>query len=120
MAHRYGRICGVGLDAILEQLGLVRQMNKTNWQFRKRAFPILREHLGNDHDTLAMEFLLLLPQGEWSEPGMTRFMMLRMSNPSKEHLEKFAREFSVDPLEFRRMHPAKTDWIANEIIASGA
>ncbi|MDP3785063.1 MAG: hypothetical protein Q8R12_03235 [bacterium] len=120
MAHQYGRICGMGFDTILEQLGLVRQTNETNWQFRKRAFPTLWEHLGNEHDTLAMEFLLLLPQGEWSEPDITRFMMLSMSNPSKKDLEKFARGFSIDPLEFRKARPAKTDWIANEIIAATA
>ena len=49
-----------------------------------------------------MEFLLLLPQGEWSELDMTRFMMLRMGNPSKKDLEKFAKGFSMDPLEFRK------------------
>jgi len=119
MAHQYGRICGIGFDAILERLGLVRQANETNWQFRNRAFPILWEHLGDEHDTLAMEFLLLLPQGEWSELDITRFEMLRMGNPSKKDLEKFARGFSMDPLEFRKARPAKTDWVANEIIASG-
>lgn len=118
MAHLYGRICGMGFDAILAQLGLVRQTNETNWQFRKRAFPTLWEHLGNEHDTLAMEFLLLLPQGEWSEDDMARFLMLRMDNPSKKDLEKFAREFSRDPLEFRRARPANTDWVAREIITA--
>lgn len=118
MAHKYGRICGMGFDAILDRLGLVQQSGETNWQFRKRAFPMLWEHLGNEHDTLAMEFLLLLPQGEWSEPDMTRFMMLRMSNPSRKELEKFARGFSVDPLEFRRTYPAKTDWIAQQIASA--
>ena len=120
MTRQYSRISGMDFDSTLEQLGLTRQASETNWQFRKRAFPILWEHFGNEHDTLAMEFLLLLPQGEWSEMDMTRFMMLRMSNPSKKDLEKFARGFSMDPLEFRKARPAKTDWIANEIIASGA
>jgi len=120
MAHLYGRICGTGFDVILERLNLVRQTNETNWQFRKRAFPILWKHLGNEHDTLAMEFLLLLPQGEWSELDMTRYMMLSMNNPSEKDLEKFARGFSCDPLEFRKTRPAKTDWIANEIITTSA
>ena len=118
MTHKYARICGTGFDAILDRLGLVQQAGETNWQFRKRAFPTLWEHFGNEHDTLAMEFLLLLPQGEWSESDMTRFMMLRTSNPSKKDLEKFARGFSMDPFEFRKARPAKTDWIAREILTS--
>lgn len=118
MAYKYSRICGVGFDTILDRLGLVQQSNETNWQFRKRAFPTLWENFGNEHDTLAMEFLLLLSQEEWSEFDMTRFMILRMSSPSKKDLEKFAQGFSMDPVEFRnKTNPMRTDWIAQIIVS---
>lgn len=48
-------------------------------------------------------------------------MELFLSDPSKNDLEKFTKKlwFSQDPVEYRSEHPAKTDRIAKEIIASG-
>lgn len=117
MVNRYDRLIGVGFDKILKDLELAQWANETNWEFRKRAFPILWEHFGKEHNTLAMEFLMLLPEGHWSDMDKVRFLGLDLRNPSTEALKKFAQGFSVDPVEFRKKRPAITDGTAQEIIA---
>ena len=142
MAQLYSRLSGMGMDQVLEKLGLVRKPEETNWEFRKRAFPTLWNHYWPEHDSLAVEFLMLLPQDYWTEQDMTRYMFLRMEqaklrggydkkrlSPQTEakvlrELSRFAKGFFTDPFEYRKqgmfgLKPAPTDRIAEKILAEG-